>query len=278
MESELYLDNEGYPTDLALTLIEEANPPEKNPHDLMGFIKSLWQYADWGWKEKKKRDYAGKKAILYSISTAGWSGNESLIHALKDNKNFFWNLYWRKSKTGGHYKFLIPKKVVTKKSIENQPRFSKSIAQPKPYAICGSCDTKMVHNAPRLGDKGGFVHKETGKFECESPLGKESRTLKFRVWDHQTKTWSYFDIRHTFGHLPTDIPNSQIQQFTGFVDKNGKEVYEGDILEFFGFRGKVCFFANSGGCHYGFLNLKDGITRYPLHKSSDYKIVGNIFS
>ena len=275
MESKLYLDDEGYPTDLALALIEEANPFEKNPHDLMAFVKTLWQYEDWGWSEKKKKDYFGKKVIIYSISTGGWSGNESLIHALKSNKNFFWTLYWQESKAGGHYKFKIPKKVITREGIEKQ------ILDPKRQEFpttCGLCEDEMTHNVPRLGQAGGFVHKDTGKFECEPPKAINPRPpLKFRVWDHHTKTWSYFDIRNTFGHMPTDIPDNQIQQFSGFLDKEGKEVYEGDILEFFGFKGKVCFFADTGGCYYCFLNIKDGASRYPLHNSQDYKVVGNIF-
>jgi hypothetical protein len=283
METDLYLDNDGYPTDLALVLIEQANPFEKNPHNLMAFIKSLWQYSDWGWSEKKKKDFFGKKVISYSISTGGWSGNESLISALKNNKNFFWTLYWKKSKVGGHYKFAIPKKVITKESIEKQIPDSKN---PKVRMSCGLCGEEMSHNVPRLGEAGGFIHRETRKFECNTPKAMDpidpidpidSKTLKFRVWDHLIKTWSYFDIRNAFGHIPADIPDNQIQQFTGFLDKNGKEVYEGDILEFFGLRGVVTYFACENGCYFAFLCENDNSTRYPLYKRSVYKKVGNIY-
>lgn len=53
---------------------------------------------------------------------------------------------------------------------------------------------------------------------------------KFRVYDDKTKTFSFFDIRHSLGHIPNDIPDNQIQQFTGMLDKNGREIYEGDIV------------------------------------------------
>jgi len=58
-----------------------------------------------------------------------------------------------------------------------------------------------------------------------------NRQLKFRVWDRQTKKFSYFGIRDTMGHLPTDIPDENIQQFTGLTDYAGDEIYEGDILQ-----------------------------------------------
>lgn len=56
--------------------------------------------------------------------------------------------------------------------------------------------------------------------------------LKFRAWDHLMRGFSYFDLRCAHGHLPSDIPDHQIQQCTGLVDSKGFDVYEGDIVEF----------------------------------------------
>jgi len=53
---------------------------------------------------------------------------------------------------------------------------------------------------------------------------------KFRVWDHQTSTFSFFGLRELFGHLPNDIPDNQICQFTGLQDNFWQDVYEGDVV------------------------------------------------
>lgn len=34
---------------------------------------------------------------------------------------------------------------------------------------CGKCGEEMVYNVPRLGPDGGYVHKATGKLQCEQP-------------------------------------------------------------------------------------------------------------
>ncbi len=109
--SDSYLDSDGYPTDSVLQVIESWNSLERDPHELMAFIKKLWNYAEWGWREKEVLDNAVLgHCISYNISTAGWSGNEDLIRALKNNKHHFWAIYWEQSSRGGHYIIQIPVK------------------------------------------------------------------------------------------------------------------------------------------------------------------------
>ena len=71
------------------------------------------------------------------------------------------------------------------------------------------------------------------------------RQIKFRAWDKDKKKMieqcpfqSYHEFVLTPGGIPFDLSGSgkvqpyELMQFTGLHDKNGKEIYEGDVVRY----------------------------------------------
>ena len=50
----------------------------------------------------------GKRVWRVEFHTWGWSGNEDIIQALRENQMFF-AIYWLKTLRGGHYYFKVRK-------------------------------------------------------------------------------------------------------------------------------------------------------------------------
>src|ERR1700740_1944046 len=58
------------------------------------------------------------------------------------------------------------------------------------------------------------------------------RQIKFRAWDKVRKHWEMDGLMMTIGGRLSTNHNEdyELQQFTGLLDKTGKEIYEGDVL------------------------------------------------
>lgn len=57
------------------------------------------------------------------------------------------------------------------------------------------------------------------------------REIKFRAWRKDTKVWEYGIAMGMDGKLCTNHNEDyELVQYTGLKDKNGKEIYEGDVV------------------------------------------------
>ncbi len=100
----LDLDEDGYPTEEMLQAIREW---KGDYAELLAQVRLAWRYADCGYWSENSYDWMDiERGSEYHASTAGWSGNESLIEALEGNR-IFWAMCWYSSTRGGHHVFRI---------------------------------------------------------------------------------------------------------------------------------------------------------------------------
>ena len=96
------MDEDGYPTEETERLVREF---EGDARELLASLREVWMYPTY-WDEEDGVDILDRPVHRYHVSTAGWSGNESLIEALR-NHWIFWMRFWVEERAGGHFIFEI---------------------------------------------------------------------------------------------------------------------------------------------------------------------------
>ncbi len=123
----------------------------------------------------------------------------------------------------------------------------------------------------------------------------QNRIIKFRVWDNKAKLFTFDYLIHQtgkvfvmyVGHTLVD-PNHEdyvIQQFTSLLDKNNKEIYEGDIIKYKIWQNeyeiqefqKIRYVEFKNGCFYPREHKEECEDGWYSYGTKELEVIGNIF-
>lgn len=113
---------------------------------------------------------------------------------------------------------------------------------------------------------------------------------RFRAWDDWRKRMSVVDriyidtkgvrLYDDFGEYWRDFRDAKLMQSTGLKDKNGKEIFEGDIVDYKGRKAVVKWHGSYASFIYRFVDeLQERVSEWhPLFLAYyHFEIIGNIY-
>lgn len=114
----------------------------------------------------------------------------------------------------------------------------------------------------------------------------ENSRFKFRVWDKVSKRYFYLELKFgDNGYHPDFITDPVFEQCTGLKDKNGKLIFEGDIIHDLGEIEPICSLPlivrwddRTAGFYLDHqkIGMRASLGRIDSADSHNYEIIGNI--
>ena len=110
-----------------------------------------------------------------------------------------------------------------------------------------------------------------------------SREIKFRAWSEYSNklvVWEHMKPEDTLGSvLNGDDKKIHVMQYTGLKDKNGREIYEGDIVRKThngkeNFMGQVIY---SEGTYFLELPPEEYVFLFDEYRIYENEVIGNIY-
>ena len=105
------------------------------------------------------------------------------------------------------------------------------------------------------------------------------REIKFRAWGGATNEHPAFMMNDISDWAVGDLNsnNWKIMQYTGLSDKNGKEIYEGDLVDEYGNR-KLVYRVGFDRGHFTLTDIENGYDRLGIwNVHMNMEIIGNIY-